>query len=244
MSSTASAAAQNRVIRAFVSSTFRDMSDERDELGRRVFLQLRKLCEQRGAVWGEVDLRWGITEEQKLEGKVLPICLEEIQRCRPYFIGLLGERYGWIPFVTTQEHYNLLEREAEKELLPFCREMNVGLFPYFVLANGLLAGRYKQGSPPPADSRAAEFERTRKYLAKYATPENYSIIDKLTDFAREREHTLADLAIAWVLAEPAVATVLAGASSDEQMAANARAASWMLSVEEATEIRSILEGGE
>ncbi len=122
--------------------------------------------------------------------------------------------------------------------------MKVGLFPYFVLANGLLAGRYKQGAPPPKDSRATEFERTRRYLDKYATPENYAIIDKLTDFAREREHTMADLAIAWVLTEPATATVLAGASSDEQMAANARAASWKLSAEEAAEIRVILEGEE
>ena len=80
----------------------------------------------------------------------------------------------------------MLERNAERELLPFCREMNVGLFPYFVLANGLLAGRYKQGVEPPKDSRAVEFERTRRYLQRYATPENYGIIDKLIAFARER----------------------------------------------------------
>ncbi|HUV04754.1 MAG TPA: tetratricopeptide repeat protein [Armatimonadota bacterium] len=86
-----------REIRVFISSTFRDMHAEREELVKRVFPQLRKLCEQRGVVWGEVDLRWGVTDEQKAEGKVLPICLAEIQRCRPYFIGLLGERYGWVP---------------------------------------------------------------------------------------------------------------------------------------------------
>ena len=64
-----------------------------------VFPQLRKLCEQRGVTWGEVDLRWGITDEEKAEGKVLPVCLAEIDSCRPYFIGILGERYGWIPDV-------------------------------------------------------------------------------------------------------------------------------------------------
>jgi len=99
---------QPRVIRVFVSSTFQDMHAERDELVKRVFPQLRKLCEQRGVTWGEVDLRWGITDEEKSEGKVLPICLEEIRRCRPYFIGLLGERYGWIPDEIPQE---LIERE-------------------------------------------------------------------------------------------------------------------------------------
>jgi tetratricopeptide (TPR) repeat protein len=85
------------VIRVFISSTFRDMFAEREELVKRVFPRLRKLCEQRGVVWGEVDLRWGVTGEEQAEGKVLPICLEEIRRCRPYFVGLLGERYGWVP---------------------------------------------------------------------------------------------------------------------------------------------------
>ena len=88
---------QWRQIRVFVSATFRDMQEEREILVKQILPQLRKLCEERGVVWTEVDLRWGITDEQTAEGKVLPICLEEIERCRPYFIGLLGERYGWIP---------------------------------------------------------------------------------------------------------------------------------------------------
>jgi nephrocystin-3 len=88
---------RNHVIRVFVSSTFRDMHDERNYLVKFIFPQLRKLCEQRGVAWGEVDLRWGVTDEQKAEGKVLPICLEEIKRCRPFFIGILGSRYGWVP---------------------------------------------------------------------------------------------------------------------------------------------------
>ena len=80
-----------------MSSTFRDMQLERDELVKRVFPQIRRLCEQRGVSWSEVDLRWGVTDEQKAEGDVLPICLAEIERTRPYFIGLLGQRYGWVP---------------------------------------------------------------------------------------------------------------------------------------------------
>ncbi len=95
--SASTTAGEQRVIRVFVSSTFRDMQAERDELVKRVFPQLRKLCEERGAAWSEVDLRWGITEKQSQRGEVLPICLAEIERCRPYFIGLLGERYGWVP---------------------------------------------------------------------------------------------------------------------------------------------------
>ena len=88
---------ESKSIRIFISSTFIDMQDEREELVKRVFPQLRRICEERGVTWGEVDLRWGITDEQRSEGKVLPICLAEINNCRPYFIGILGERYGWIP---------------------------------------------------------------------------------------------------------------------------------------------------
>lgn len=86
-----------RAIRVFVSSTFRDMQAEREELVKRVFPQVRRLCEERGVGWSEVDLRWGVTDEQKAEGAVLPICLAEIDRSRPFFLGLLGQRYGWVP---------------------------------------------------------------------------------------------------------------------------------------------------
>jgi tetratricopeptide (TPR) repeat protein len=73
------------------------MSAERDELVKFTFPELRRRCREHAVEFVEVDLRWGVTDEEKSEGKVLPICLAEIDRCRPYFIGLLGERYGWVP---------------------------------------------------------------------------------------------------------------------------------------------------
>ncbi|MCL0058864.1 DUF4062 domain-containing protein, partial [Dehalococcoidia bacterium] len=88
---------EHRVIRVFISSTFCDMHAEREELIKFTFPEVRKRCRERGVEFVDVDLRWGITDEQKAEGKVLTICLAEIERCRPYFIGLLGERYGWVP---------------------------------------------------------------------------------------------------------------------------------------------------
>lgn len=88
---------KDRVIRVFISSTFRDMMRERDLLVKEVFPELRRKCAKRFVTFTEVDLRWGITEAQANEGQVLPLCLAEIERSRPYFIGLLGERYGWIP---------------------------------------------------------------------------------------------------------------------------------------------------
>lgn len=99
---------QDRVIRVFISSTFRDMHEERELLVKQVFPDLRRICAERFVTFTEVDLRWGITEEQAAEGKVLPLCLEEIHRCRPFFIGLLGERYGWIPETMPQE---VMDRE-------------------------------------------------------------------------------------------------------------------------------------
>ena len=90
-------AARSRTLRVFVSSTFRDMQAERDELAKRTFPSLRRLCQERGVTWADVDLRWGISTEEAADGDVLPICLGEIDRCRPYFICLLGERYGFVP---------------------------------------------------------------------------------------------------------------------------------------------------
>lgn len=87
----------SRQIRVFLSSTFRDFMEERDLLVRQVFPELRRKARERGVEVVDVDLRWGITEEESRQGKVIPICLGEIDRCRPYFVGMLGERYGWIP---------------------------------------------------------------------------------------------------------------------------------------------------
>ena len=87
----------DRVIRIFLSSTFRDFGEERDLLVRKVFPTLRAKLQSRFVDLVDVDLRWGITEEEAERGEVLPICLSEIDRARPYFIGFLGERYGWVP---------------------------------------------------------------------------------------------------------------------------------------------------
>ena len=86
-----------RVVRIFLSSTFRDFGEERDLLVRKVFPTLRARLQSRFVDLVDVDLRWGITEEEAEHGEVLPICLAEIDRARPYFIGFLGERYGWVP---------------------------------------------------------------------------------------------------------------------------------------------------
>jgi len=84
-------------LRVFISSTFRDLQEEREHLVKRIFPEIRALCGQRGVTFTEVDLRWGITQEEAEREGIIRICLDEIDRCRPYFIGILGERYGWTP---------------------------------------------------------------------------------------------------------------------------------------------------
>ena len=94
----------DREIRVFISSTFRDMHAERDFLVSHVFPVIRRACRERQVEFTEIDLRWGVTKEEAEQGKVVRICLEEINRCRPYFLSLLGERYGWAPLDTDLEH--------------------------------------------------------------------------------------------------------------------------------------------
>ena len=88
---------KDRVIRVFISSTFRDMMRERDLLVKEVFPELRRKCAKRFVTFTEVGLRWGSAEEQSTHEETLKLCLDEIRACRPFFLGLLGERYGWVP---------------------------------------------------------------------------------------------------------------------------------------------------
>jgi WD40 repeat protein len=87
----------SRTIRVFISSTFRDMHAERDHLARIVFPELRSRCRKLGADFLGFDLRWGVTEEEAEQEGALGICLREIERCRPFFVALLGDRFGWVP---------------------------------------------------------------------------------------------------------------------------------------------------
>src|SRR4051795_13746800 len=84
-------------VRVFISSTFRDMQAERDHLVRVVFPALRERLEPFRVHLVDVDLRWGVTREQAENDQALRLCLEQIDECRPFFLGLLGERYGWVP---------------------------------------------------------------------------------------------------------------------------------------------------
>lgn len=147
----------------------------------------------------------------------------------------ISEIYGWNAFVVTQEHYHMLHRNVEHEVVPYCRYAHVGLIPYFPLAGGLLTGKYLQGAAP-SPTRSG-------YLEPYLKNEHaMQLVSKLNQFAIEHNHTLGELAIAWLLAEPTVSSVISGATNPDQVSENARAGEWELSAEESAQVRAILEG--
>ncbi len=149
----------------------------------------------------------------------------------------LAGMHGWSPFIAAQNHYHLLERGVERELLSFCRAQGVGLIPYFPLAGGFLTGKYRRGQPPPAGSRG----EASTYVQQYMTDANYTIIERLEGWAAQREHTLGDLAHAWLLAQPAVSSVISGVTRLGQLQQNAQAADWTLSPGEVEEISQLLQ---
>ncbi len=151
---------------------------------------------------------------------------------------LLAEFRGWSQFVTVQSHYHMLERDVEREVIPYCQEHNVGFIPYFPLAGGFLTGKYIRGEGAPSGSRGEGSE----YVQRYMTDENYTIVEKLTAWAENRERTMAELAHAWLLARPQVCSVISGLTKIEHMRQNAKAADWILTSEDLETIQSIVDG--
>lgn len=140
----------------------------------------------------------------------------------------------WVPFSTVQPHYNMFNRAIETELVPFCKTYGIGILPYFPLASGFLTGKYRRNESPPEGARLSENDR-----GMFAD-KNYDILEALEKFAQERDHTILDLAFAWLLANPCVSSVIAGATKPEQVTANAATVGWNLSEEEMAEIDQIL----
>jgi aryl-alcohol dehydrogenase-like predicted oxidoreductase len=143
---------------------------------------------------------------------------------------------GLEAFVSCQDEYSLVVRRHERELIPAIRHYALGLLPYFPLACGLLTGKYRRNAPPPADSRLAVMTQR---AGDYLTEENFAIVEKLGAFATARGRSLLELAFGWLLARPYVASVIAGATRPEQVAANVAAAGWEPGPEEIAEIDRI-----
>ena len=129
-------------------------------------------------------------------------------------------------FVSVQNQYSLVHRDDEREVLPECRRLGLAYLPYFPLASGLLTGKYTKGEAPPEGTR---LQRWGDRASGMLTDRNFDVIEALGAWAVERGHSLLDLAFAWLAANDVVASVIAGATTVEQVRANASAGAWVLS---------------
>jgi 1-deoxyxylulose-5-phosphate synthase len=171
-------------------------------------------------------------------GKVRYIGASDLAAWQLAKANLLAEFRGWTAFAALQSHYHMLERDVEREVLPYCAAHGVGFVPYFPLAGGFLTGKYRRGQPAPAGSRGESSD----YVKGYMTDANYERIEKLEAWAAEHGHGLGDLAQAWLLAQPAVCSVISGATRLDQIQANVRAVEWKLSQAELEEVNLLLKG--
>ena len=139
-------------------------------------------------------------------------------------------------FVSVQPYYNLLKRGIERELAPACEAYDIGVIPYFPLESGFLTGKYRPGEGAPSGTR---FDKTPTFQAKL-NEDNFAILSALESFAAERGHTVGELAMAWLAARPQVCSVISGASTPEQVQANAKGLEWKLTAEDLAEIDEIV----
>jgi aryl-alcohol dehydrogenase-like predicted oxidoreductase len=139
---------------------------------------------------------------------------------------------GVARFVSVQNQYSLLHREPEQGVLAECGRAGLAFIPFFPLASGLLTGKYRKGQPIPTGTRLSSG-------SSLLTDEHLDIVERLIQFAEAHNHTILELAFAWLLAHKPVASVIAGATKPEQVRANAAAAGWQLSEAERAEIDAI-----
>jgi aryl-alcohol dehydrogenase-like predicted oxidoreductase len=149
---------------------------------------------------------------------------------------VLAEMKGWSAFVVVQSEYNLLRRDVEREVLPYCRAHQVGFVPYYPLAGGFLTGKYQQGKPAPPGSRGEYTKNVQELM----TEANYSRVSRLATWAKARGRGLNELAQAWLLAQPQVCSVISGATKAEQVVSNVKASDWQLTAEELKEVEAII----
>jgi len=170
------------------------------------------------------------------QGKVRHVGCSNLDAAQVMAAQDTATRAGLTAFATCQDEYSLLERAIERDLVPTMAARGLSLLPYFPLAGGLLTGKYKRGAPPPPGARLAS---SKDRSSRFINERNWRIVEKLDAFAAQRGRTLLELAFGWLLAKPVVASVIAGATTPEQVEANARAAAWVLTPLELSEVDAI-----
>jgi aryl-alcohol dehydrogenase-like predicted oxidoreductase len=143
---------------------------------------------------------------------------------------------GAARFVSVQNQYSLLHREPEAEVLPECERLNLAFLPFFPLESGLLTGKYRKGAPEPEGARLSGKEGM---AGRFKNERNVEIAEKLAELATRRGHTLLEMAFSWLASQESVASVIAGATSPEQVRSNVNAMGWKLTADDLAEIDRI-----
>jgi aryl-alcohol dehydrogenase-like predicted oxidoreductase len=162
---------------------------------------------------------FGALDELVREGTVRYVGHSNMQARDVEEVDSIARARGLARPLSAQNQYSLLRREVEEELLPTCERLGIGVVPYFPLASGLLTGKYRRGEPRPEGTRLSGRDEV-------FTDETFDRIEALARFAAERGVTLLDVAVGGLLAQPAVASVIAGATKPEQVRANVAAGEW------------------
>ncbi|HUC67148.1 MAG TPA: aldo/keto reductase [Stellaceae bacterium] len=149
-----------------------------------------------------------------------------------------ARHHGHNAFISCQDEYSLLVRDLERERLPVIERYGLGLLPFFPLASGLLTGKYKREAMP----ENARISREQRYATRYLSPENWQKLERLERFCAARGRSLLQLAFSWLLARPAVGSVIAGATRPEQVEQNIKAGDWALTAAELAEIDALTKG--
>jgi aryl-alcohol dehydrogenase-like predicted oxidoreductase len=175
----------------------------------------------------------GALDELVREGKVRYAGSSNLAAWQVAEAEFVARRDGRARFVSAQNRYNLLERSAERELVPACVRFGIGILPYFPLASGLLTGKYRRGEPRPAGTRLSGRDDV-------FTDAAFDRLEAIASFAREHGRTMLDVAIGGLAARPAVASVIAGAMTPEQVRANAAAGAWRPTEDQVTGLDAAL----
>ena len=175
---------------------------------------------------------FGALDELVRAGKVRYVGHSNLDAAQVEEVDALARRRGFARPVSAQNQYSLLRREADEELLPACERLRLGVLPYFPLASGLLTGKYRRGEPPPDGTRLSDRDEV-------FTEETFDRLEALEGFAAERDVTLLQVAIGGLLAQPAITSVIAGATKPEQVRANAAAGEWQPSADDVAALNAL-----
>jgi aryl-alcohol dehydrogenase-like predicted oxidoreductase len=176
----------------------------------------------------------GTLDELVRAGKVRAIGASNFSAEQIEEADAVAREHGLTRFTAVQNEYSLLARDAEQEVLPACERLGLAFVPYFPLASGLLTGKYRRDESAPSDTRLAGRE-------EIATDEQFDLLEGLDAFAQERGVAILDVAIAGLLANPVIASVIAGATRPEQVHANAAAARWSPTAEDRAALNDLLD---